>query len=486
MKLSRQFLSQLNSSADPALIDFFTNNRREITDFSKYEDVIDYAMTEYVKEDTMDVRPTLAYHFKTRKTKRARWANAIFKKIGDSDLSHKSNPFYFIAAQADMLTPSQFEKLYHTSSINDVMQTFMEQIKAWSTDSNSYLINFPLLFEVRRKDITSSFVNDVLVDCLNILVKNYDGNPSRFMQQRPEIMIDIPMFAPFTFRAPLAMSENGQLNAEVDAISGKLYMVVEGKEVFPTETIRMFDSRDAAILSSLISFARSSALSGGSNDFVISAVDLFRSISNDTEKKIGGKYYSILADRLHKMAEISLRYVDTGSSAYFSRTTLHLLDQVQEVDLNGKKLFRISLGADLYNSIVQQKVISMTRNNYEKLCGSTLAQLLYPAIQRERINLTKQNAVVSSTDMRLTNRYNQNFFSRLVLFDPNKHRSAIKNMKLIAEALAEFQSKQIAIESIVPIDKLTLQLYFFPLTAAERVDFGIDNPAQTLIDQTPD
>ena len=128
----------------------------------------------------------------------------------------------------------------------------------------------------------------------------------------------------------------------------------------------------------------------------------------------------------------------------------------------------------------------MTRNNYEKLCGSTLAQLLYPAIQRERISLTKQNAVVSSTDMRLTNRYNQNFFSRLVLFDPNKHRSAIKNMKLIAEALAEFQSKQIAIESIVPIDKLTLQLYFFPLTAAERVDFGIDNPSKTLIDQTPD
>lgn len=489
MQISKQLVARLYALSDEHLMQFFRDNAESLEfPLDDYADVISDVMTNMIPDYENNIRPLYSNLKKNRHSKRRRWVDAVQKKLCDDTIpvSHVKHPFHYLYIQESILSPAQFKQLYGTTSTDEITTQVLADIADWASNAK-FLIDFPILLETRRKDAYPSFREDIFYNCLEILIKNYDGRINQFLKQRPEILIDAPLFTPSPFSIQLMTGADGKTSAEITTAPGKLTISVDGKNY--DNSVRVFDSYDESILSALIScvssdFYKTKAVLVGPNE-------LARAIANhDTieqgKQVVGGKTYSNLAQRIKRMASVTYYYEteksDSGETIEKRESVFHLIDSFDRIETrDGKVMFRVVFSDRLSDSIIQQQTISVTRESFDKL-ESPCARLLYPVLQRERINLSRQHHVVGDGDERLISQYNHYFFSHVILFNPRKHKATSQAMASVFDALKEFKEKGIAISDFKPIGNTKVEIIYFPLTEAEKYDFNVVDPEVLLED----
>ena len=476
MQISKQLVARLYALSNKQLIQFFDNNRTLLAfPVQDYEELISQIMHTEIPDYENNIRPFYSSCKYKRRGKRRRWLTAVQNKMSDLDFSNPKHPFHYLYLQNQVLTQPQMQQLYGSVCLEDISFSILQKIITWAEEAE-LLTEFPLLLETRKKDAYQALWEDVLFDCLEILIRNYDGRINQFLRQRPEILLDAPLFSPEPFPVQLVTDEDGKTMAEITTLPGTLTISLDGKSY--DNSIRVFDTYDEAILSGLIScitgdFYNTKTILVGPNELARAIVN--NETISQGKQFSGGKTYTSLAQRIKRMASVTYYYETdtsrTGETIEHNESVFHLIDSFDKIETgDGKTLFRVVFSEKLASSIIKQQTISVTRDSFDKL-ESPYAKLLYPALQRERISLSRMRQVDDSG--RLQAQYNHYFFSHVILFNPTKHRAVVRGMAAVFEALREFKEKEIAVADFKPIGTSKVEIFFYPLTEAEQYDFNV-------------
>lgn len=462
MEIPKQLVVKVEEQADKFLTSFFYKNfEKNEFPIKTFAEAIEIALSKALTEDSPNIKEIRAAQVRSRRRKKKRWEANVKKDYKTFPINNPQNPFY-PAYFFDETYPGKFQTAFDASDLNEYIQNVFQDINHWSSDTESYLLQFPLNSYINKTHLYKFFLNDVLFMALNILDKKYNGQINTFFRHRPNILLDTPVFDIQPKKHPLTLSSNGQLLANFVTGNGTLVVQVNGMKLVGAETYKIMDERDESIISSLVASTGKDFYS--SKTVVVDLGSLLKSVYSG--KKPGAKTYKEILDRLHRLANVRYTYEEPGKGKY----TFGILDTVQDQIIDGKHTIRITFSERLYDEVIKQNTIKVTKDSFEQLT-TPMARLLYPSLQRERINLTLKNQTVTEKDHRLINTYDQLFFARSILMNP---KSKQKNAVLIQEALDDFVTYQVAVESYKMITKDKFQVIFFPLSPEERFDLKIE------------
>lgn len=225
---------------------------------------------------------------------------------------------------------------------------------------------------------------------------------------------------------------------------------------------QVLDENDDAIISALCSFIDKSFYENMSVSFELET--LVKTLYPN--QCCRAENCDDVIESLHRLARVRFTYEEPGKR----RISFGVFDTVGEETMHQKKMFRVKFGEQLYHETLTRNTINVAKDSFEQL-KNTAAKVLYPSLQRERINLTIKNQTVSDTNNRLVESYDHSFFVHSIFLNP---KTKTKNLKLVREALDELVKYKLAIESYKLITKDKIMIFYFPLSYEERITFKID------------
>lgn len=480
MPYPRQFISSLSTQVDEHLIEFYMTGK-DVYEFpADINEFIDITLQEFLKDETgrAEIKNIYTTQLRMRRQKRTRWRNTARESV-NIDITSKKNAFHYLLDQRNIISAIQFKSLYGSLDINKVIEKLLLEIDEWQSNSSSYLIDYPLISTQTKKQLFKCLKNDLFINLVDIINKNFEGSIDTFIRRKPDALIDMPLFSPATYSIPLKESLNaltaGLFQSEDMEIDISLPKNLEEPDS-DLKKIKVLDPKDNQILLCLMNNIKS--------DFYDSKQVILEvgTIARELNPRPNAKHYEMVVTRLYNMSKINFIYRTKEKNG--TGIAFNIFDSIQiDKGPDGHRYCKATFGNVLADAIIKEKMVGVTLRNYNAL-ELDLSRLLYHALQRERIRLS-MTTPESKSDELLCKRYDFSFFQRTVLF---KQKRKDKNIALIKQTLNEFQDKGIAIHHFI-VQNNNFEIYYFPLSADEKADLFMDynaNTAVSVLDITDD
>lgn len=438
-------------------IECFHRNNKEIYELPEIEECIENTLDDYLdgithKEDIQEITTTQKKIYRTKKAR-------LYKKVIEDEKKYKitneKSIFYFLIKQKNILIEEQWRMLYGDKTLEHIVNEIIVKTGEWKSEKGSLLIDYPLFTTLSQKNKIKAFYQDMFIDLMDITKKKMNGNLEEFYKTTPTFMTETPVFANTKMNILMNYTDTGRFEYLFDNQDSGYQLKISSN----TGTgLKMLDEVDNIILNSLINHI-------GKEFYRTRAVHttigtLARAIYPN--KKPSSMHYNMVKMRLKNMMKLQYEYKDTQKEAVFN-----IFDNVifERPDITenviGTETVDVMMGTLMYESIVNKKMVYVTKNNYDAL-ENKLSKLLCYALQKERVTLAAEGGGMSGE-------YDYVFFSKAIMF---KEKKKTKNIQLIRDSLTEFVEKQIEIEKF-ELKRDVFKITFIPLSESERVDLGL-------------
>ena len=460
---SRQLIAEITDNLNPALRDFFElkKNIFEFPVLSLTQAVAD-AMDYYYAGDTAreDLNARMIVIRKSMKRKRSRWYQSYQNDIKTYSIDSKKHPAAMLVQAAKTMTPENYHNLYGEKSIQMLVDEEAKRTEKWYSDSDSPLIAYPYIAKFTCGSIYKSFRTDLIIDIWRYLQETLDGNIESFMNRFPENLISLPLFGAKQFKPN--MEEDGDLLK--DTVYNEDGSEILTLSVNPRESqsnpIKIMDSTDRMLFGVLLSRIKNNFYYD--KKISIPLNELSRAITG--RKKCNGEQKERIRQRLLKFTDYSYSFTDNKKLYSFN-----FFDNVS-IDAGGEETVICTFGEMLHDSVVRQKLISVTANEMRSL-ENKLAQVIFFAMQKERISAAQKGDLEGIISYPV--------FLQIARFPTANKR---KNVKEIITALDEFVAQKIAIESYT-VEGDIFKIRFIPLSDEERDDLNLENNRWIIAEQ---
>lgn len=438
-------------------IESFHKNNQDMYNLPRIEECIENTLDDYLDGTTQkkDIQEIITAQKKTYRTKKVR----LYKKVIENNEKYKATDekslFYFLIQQKNILTEEQWQMLYNNNTLQDVINDTITKIEKWKSDKEGLLIDYPLFNTLSNSNKIKAFYHDMFMDLMDITKKKMNGNLEEFYKTTPTFMTETPVFANTKMNILMNHTDTGRFEYLFDNQDSGYQLKISSN----TGTgLKMLDEVDNIILNSLINHT---------------GKDFFRTRTVHTtigtlvkaiypNKRPGAAHYNMVKMRLKNMMSLQYEYKDAQKDAIFN-----IFDNVifERPDITenviGTENVDIMMGTLMYESIVDKKMVYVTKNNYDAL-ENKLSKLLCYALQKERVALAAEGGEMSGE-------YDYVFFSKAIMFKEKKKKN---NIQLIQDSLAEFVEKQIEIEKF-ELKRDVFKITFIPLSESEKEDLGL-------------
>lgn len=453
MGYPKQLIENLEKKLDERLIEFYETNK-ELYEFGLLNNIIEETLNLYLNGDTHrdDLQEITSTQRKIYRNKKARWLNTVIEDNKKYKIIDKKNPFYFLSEQKGVLLKEQWEMIYGKKSMEDIINEFIEKIKEWKADKKSLLIDYPIFTTLTPNNKTKAFYQDVFLDVMRIIKNTMNGSIEEFYKPTPSFIINVPLFSYTSFKLIMTKNERGlyEYNFYDEKRDARLTLISGSGD------IKMLDEVDLTIMNTMINYIGKDFYQSRKVHLTIGtlAQAIYR------KKNPGAYHYKIVKERLDNMTHFQFEYYISEKKIGTYNFLDHIEEDLENVYRKTDKI-HIMLGSLLYESIVQNKMIYVTSDNYNAL-SNPLSKILYYVLQKERIKLSAER----DDNFEILGVYDYSFFSKSIMF---REKKKTKNIQLLKESLEEFVEKQIAVKTF-NINKDTFRIMFTPLSASERAD----------------
>lgn len=471
---SKQLLTTIRNKIGPKLIQFFEKKRKTYSfPVEKMEDLIVSLLNENVKNIIYkeEISIQMRKLNKRRDMRRARWAKSYLEQLEREDYDNVTHPLHSQYETFCKRDESEFFRQTGAYTMEEAGKIAVEECKKWKEDTKGNSIDFPGLFYQSHKTVYAAFRDDVMVDIWRYIDEELDGNINMFMSPYPEMLIGQPIFSPVSFK--LDLTQNGDTlqesirdteNKEVVVLSVNKNQADPGLPIKTemSNALRTMDETDIKILSVVLASASDVAMDG-KNEVVMLLEDLFQKVSSDKRNREYGM--ERIRSRLAKMVNYSYRITSETKQLDFN-----FFDHVLQEDTDRGTKLTFRFGSVLYETIIQNKLINITRETFTKL-EDPLAKILVYFMQKNRVFTLK--------DGKTTAKFTYAQIFRAARF-PTVNRK--KNLAMIANALEDMIRNQSLVRSFEQCGE-DFFVEFIPLSEEEKEDLS-RNDNGILISET--
>lgn len=458
---SKQLLTTIKNNINVSLLRFF-ERKGTVYHFpvEKMEEMITSLLDENVKgiiyKEEISIETRKLY--KRRDMRRARWTKSYLEMLDSNDYDNVKHPLHSQYELFKQYDETQFYDLTKAHTMEQLADIAKVKCKDWKGNPRGYSIDFPGLSLQSDKLVYNAFRDDVMVDIWRYIEEKLDGNINMFMSPYPEMLLDQPIFSPISFRLDLAKSGNTLQESIRDVDNNEIVVLSVNEKPEKTglstrsemsTALRTMDETDAKILSVVLANATDVVLDG-KNEIVMWLDDLYEKVS--TEKRPSEYGRERIKSRLDKMVDYSYKITSENKKLNFN-----FFDHIaQEETKNGTKL-TFSFGDMLYESIIQNKLINITRETLTKL-EDPLAKILVYFLQKNRVFTLKSGK--TETDITYAQIFRASRF-------PTANKK--KNLDMICHALQNMIDNHSLVEKFTQNGD-TFQVTFVPLSDEEKED----------------
>lgn len=420
-----------------------------------------------------------------------RWSRNAFESI-DSDTPKLLNRELIECRHSFFNNPKMIEAQYGISKPDDILVYRQKWFKDWNS-WDRLMIEYPYLLDLTPKKIRSAFRLD-LINCASLIIMNeYSSSVENIKSKRPEELIKIGIFSPTTrtvgnisstkkenkilfeenfdysdLWASSSSPNDGKLetiNALITFDPNKLKVTNEqllnnefinslitntiAPDIYekiknnPTTIRRLhtnltLDTNDKKILDCIINRSQSQRVRIYLSEFL--------KILQLTD---GSANYKMIENKLVKLPG----YWFAGTLSNGMVISFNFIGSVSIASDETGRFADISLGENLYHSILKGRVYKIYQREINKLNNMTTADLAY-VFEMERKNLINLETNIYDC----TFSYSIDFFRQYIYL--NKKNTLKANMDIIQESLSELCENKLIIKSFERhIDYFNIKYY---------------------------
>lgn len=461
---SSQFIGEVEKNIDPVLTSFFSINHK-IMKFpvhtlreAIYETLRSTMKGYLVKEDLLPVINVLK---KSRLKKRTRWNDDYIERL-TSFLSGS-------ISKDDARLPESIYML-DDYEIIPAIEKEIKNTQAWKSRSDSYLIEYPGLYQVTFTGVWNSFKTDLAVCIWKYVLNELNGNINSFYRSYPESFIQSPLFAPSSFNLIMKKTGDNLLEETVYDEDGNPLLALVIPDSEGSNHPKVMDETDLKILNSFIASIDNSFYQNKSTTMDIRA--LTRAVVGYHP---GSANYKYIADRCMKLVNYNYTVMSEGGTLAFNIfdniailddgfNEVVIDDSISVIDETKEYTVIATFGDVLANAIIQKQLVQITEKNYDAL-QNPMSKIIYYALEKERVSLhgSGLNHCI----------YSYTYFQKIVRF---KVKNRIKNLKLIEESLQDFVDNGVCVKDFERLDDGSYRITFLPLSDEELEDINFKNP----------
>lgn len=466
MTYPKQLISTLAELVNSDLNSFFEiEQRKYFSSFQNLNDMIADTLQDYgikAESEKSEIKSVYGTQIKARRQKKKRWLASFLDNSEKYSLTDRKHPFYGINMDFNDLPGHQVVKLYDTNNIDTVLQNYHKNILQWQENDKSLLIDYPLILNKTKNQIISCFKIDLIINLINTILDNMDGNIESYFSRKPEILLQNPFFAPTRYSMPFQPTIDSYVADLIHYDKNDLtFQMYRGLDIDHPEEVRklkVLDTKDNQLLLTLINNIKPDFYDSKS---VTIEIGTLAKVLNPHPNK---HCYEDVKLRLHNMVSAGFRICNRNeeNKPIF---TFNFFDNVLTPESNGKEYAIVTFANILFEAITKRKMVAVTSSSYN-LLEQDISRLIYHNLQKERITLYSSSN--PNEDGFLYKSYDYSFFKRIILF---KSKRKADNILLIKKALDEFVNKRIAIDHYeFRQNEGLFLLYYFNLSEDERVD----------------
>lgn len=466
---SSQLIEELAAKVDPILRDFFKKSSIVYTyPANTLTDYIDMMIDEYFDPvDTTDIKIKYQSELTNRRSKKKNWLDKTKKNRATYSLDDQKS--FFSGIPMDTLNKSDYYmSMYGTTNPDDIVDLLISKIETWRK-SSEYLIECPYLTYLGNISIQASFKSDLFVNLYQIIRDDYHGNLNNWLirEPTPESM---NVFASSKGSEMIVQDkDSNKFIVELfssDSVSITFADISEELAKEYDQSMPILDVLDREIVTFLI------------NNTVLDVKNPSIMITQQTTtigeiakvvfqaKNPSAQQREKIRVRL-KRYTTPIRFENKISGEYVSWTILSSCN-ISDEDDKGVRTVRYTLGSDLQNSMLKQRIAYLPSSQYKSL-ESGATKNLYVFLQYERFK-------VALNPGSLTQKYTfGRLFQALLLRD----RSTKKKKDTVTAALNELLEKKVIIEDMT-IGATEISISFIPLSPQEHSD--LISQTQNLIE----
>lgn len=450
-KYSHQLIETLSSNIEEQLLDKFDEIfENTITVNSLIENILNEVLEG--KTGKEDIKTATTMINKLMAQKRVRWIKSI--KTNQEKYKEDSLKSYFhkLYQQQQLLTKEQWKQLYQKKTIEDLKKETIDRAEEWKKQKG-YLTDFPLFHEaIGEKMKEDALKQDLFINISEILKEKYHGSIDYYFKNMPEFITETPIFGENNFDLFLPDIENHRTEDKDDNEFYRLFenrdyqLIIQSKE----RDAKMLDIKDVAIMNDLISSIKTDFYSTKN---IHTSIGRIAQVLAQTDKP-SKFYYEMAEDRLRNMINLQYTYQSEKKEIIFNLLQ-GIVFEKKEKNVTG--YVDITVSDFLFDALLQQKMIDVTTDNYNKL-ENKLSQLFCFTFQKERVSLHGEPSMKKN--------YEYDWFTRSITFKTNNKRT---NTLLIKECLEEYKRKEIVIKDY-SLKRGLFTIEYIPLSESEIAD----------------
>lgn len=455
---SIQLIEELTAKVDPILIGFFEKSSK----IYKYPadtltDIVDMMIDEYFDPvNITDIKIKYQNELTNRRSKKKNWLDKTKKNVTSYAISDSKS--FFSDIPFDTLIKSDYYMtIYGTTDPDEIVQILLGKIEEWRKGSG-YLIECPYLTHLGNVNIPASFKSDLFVNLYEIINTYYYGNLNNWLIREPSPN-NMNVFASSKGSETIKQDKD-KLVAQLfssDSFSISFADIPEELAKEYDMSIPIMDYLDREIVTFLIN----------NTVFDVKNPSVMIPIQQTTIGEIAKVVFKCknpshqqrerIRSRL-KRYTTPIRIENKINGQFLSWTILSKCD-ISDEDDKGTRTVDYTLGSDLTNSMLKERIIYLPSSQYTTLdTGATKNLYIFLQYERFKICLQQESFVQKYTFGKL--------FQALLLRD----RSTKKKKDTVVASLTELMDKNIIVEDL-NIGATEITITFIPLSSQELSDF---------------
>lgn len=452
---SKQLILEIADQLDPVLIKFFERTKEKYNyPAQTVVELVNESMDSILKGKQSKDELTTVFKrvYNNRLKLRKAWYEKLVEDVNKIELHDPKYPLHHIVTAYEALEDEQWEALYGSGSLEEVIDSQVEAAKKWSRSGESYLTAFNMIQSKTPKKIYNALLSDVYIDLYDFLGEKYSGSIKNYFLSVPKEIAKLPIFGLDTGKLNLQEQDSeGNFVQDYEIGDKKSLRVTVMKAGLPVLAV---GGRDKRIITECIKnlepdFYRTRKIR-------VKRSDLVKIFSPDVRPS--SETYDRMEKRCLNLTRYSYELYDKKLDK--DVTSINLMDRV---DVGDPEVITFTFGSFLYQGIINNELTDIKTATLQ-LLKDPMSELLCQMLCEERIVLATMGGAKNAG---LVGVYSYTFFRSVVRLPARQKQN---NLVRIKKSLQEYVENKVIVESFVMRGTETFEVHFYPLTEEEWAD----------------
>lgn len=488
---SHVFIEELTNNLNPKITRYFSDNKDSNKFFSQslhemVNSLVQSELANYTERDAL--KSLYSKKMRLRRSKKARYLKRCSDMIDTEEYKNGSDKYFLRATLIQYsLTPEDKRNLvFDGQSFKSIEQAKLEDIKEWSEDDYSLMIEYPGEDKLTSTAVIGNYKNDVLIDILLILQRQYNFDLRQATYAVLEELKNQPLFAAKNNIVNVGKADGTDIHEitiykDGEKNKDKALKITFSSRSVKNGVIKILDQTDNQILSYLLS-AWDSRTPVTSSTHSIKVIDLLRYIKPN-RNNYSSTDYKTMIERVEKIYDIGVKNINKETT----NKGMHIISAYEYNPIT--RIITYAFDPFYMNEFHNIRIRKMSSKPLMILTNN-VSKILYSSFMDQRHNAYKAFRERNETPDAYVIPFAYNYLLYWCNFgEENKKRSYHDD---IIDALEDFKQHDILIKDYVYLPtKKIYKITFFPLSEDEIKDFDYyynvkELPLDETLDETLD